>query len=91
MFITGASEGISRVEENINGQWVKVPMNSDMGQAFILKGNSGTNEIRIFDVNGAQYYNRSYKFGFPASCPGNQCGSAPAYEVAYKTAEFLTE
>jgi hypothetical protein len=67
----------------VNGSWTTIGNDSDLGQSFILKGNSGSWELRVFDTNGNQYYSRSYLFGFPDSCPGQRCGGDPAYEVSY--------
>ncbi len=59
-------------------------MDSDLGQSYLLQGNSGSWEIKVYDTNGNLYHDRSYAFGFPGSCPGMRCGGDPAYEVAYQ-------
>ena len=46
-------------------------MNSDMGQAWILPGNDATFTVRVIDINGKLYNNKSYEFAFPSSCPND--------------------
>lgn len=61
--------GISRVEQKINGAWVSINMNSDMGQAFILKDFNQPYIIRVYDVDGNLINNgREYSFSLPTAC-----------------------
>ena len=74
--INHLQNGIHGVEQLINGSWVAVPMNKDMGQAYILQGGSTHFQIRVRDVsdeliNGGRVYN----FDLPAACNG-KCSAA---------------
>ena len=74
--INHLKNGIHGVEQLVNGSWVKVPMNSDMGQSYILQGGVSQFQIRVYDAND-QLINagRVYSFGFPAAC-GSKCSAA---------------
>lgn len=87
IIITGFSEGLTGVEENMAGTWTKVKMVSDEGQTYLL--NNGVSfEIRLYDINKKIIGNRTFKFSFPSSCPGNKCGDNPAYPISYSVTEI---
>ncbi len=70
--INHLENGIHKVEEKINGEWVEAQLNGDLGQAYILQGGKDTFEIRVTDANGKLIQNgRSYLFNYP-----NVCGQA---------------
>jgi Cellulose binding domain len=85
--VSHLANGIHGVEYFSNGAWSTATMDSDMGQAFIIKPlvDAGTSyQIRVRDVtdtliNGG----RVYSFSLPASC-GSQC-SAPRTLTTYTT------
>lgn len=75
-------KGIHGVEQLINGTWTAMPMNTDMGQAYILQGGSAHFQIRVRDVNDELINGgRVYTFDLPAACNG-KC-SAPATQTTY--------
>lgn len=80
--INHLKNGIHAVEQLVNGTWVKVPMNSDMGQSYLLQGGISQFQIRVYDAHD-QLINdgRVYSFSFPSSC-GSKC-SAPLTQVNY--------
>jgi hypothetical protein len=81
IMVNKLENGISAVEQKINGQWQPAIRNSDMGQAFILSG-SGQFTIRVKDSDG-NYINfaREYTFSMPVSC-GAKC-LLPATKTDY--------
>lgn len=84
ILITNLKNGIHKVEQKVNGNWVNVPKNGDMGQAYILPDLISPYTIRIYDANDLLVNNgREYTFAFPASC-GTTC-SSPTTEVNYTT------
>jgi hypothetical protein len=90
IIITGFQDGLSGVEENNGGTWSRIKRVSDEGQSYLL--NNGVNfEIRLLDINGKIINSRTYKFGFPSSCPNNKCGDQPAYPIAYGNQEVHLE
>lgn len=84
IMINHLQNGISKVEQKVNGSWVNVSMNSDMGQAFILPNTNPPFTIRIYDASGSLInHGREYTFSLPAAC-GSTC-SAPATLASYQT------
>ena len=85
--VTHLANGIHGVEYNQNGTWVNAPMDSDMGDDFvILPTTSGgtTYQIKVFDVNNQPINNgRIYTFSYPSSC-GSSCPNA-YMAVSYTT------
>ena len=80
--INHLESGIHGVDQLINGVWVPVSMNSDMGQAYILQGGVSQFQIRIYDANDRLIKGgRVYTFGFPTAC-GAKCTS-PTTPVNY--------
>jgi hypothetical protein len=85
--VSHLANGIHGVEYLTGGTWTAATMNSDLGQAYIIKPlvAGGTSyQIRVRDVtdtliNGG----RVYSFSLPASC-GTQC-SAPRTLATYTT------
>jgi hypothetical protein len=74
--INHLKNGIHAVEQLINGVWTAVPMNTDMGQAYILQGGSTHFQIRVRDVNDELINaGRVYSFDLPAVCNG-KCSAA---------------
>lgn len=70
IMINHLENGIHGVEQKINGQWVTVSMNSDMGQSYILNSGPGPYTIRIKDADGNYVKNgREYTFNNPCSSP----------------------
>lgn len=84
--------GIHGVEHYSNGAWVTTPMNTDMGQSYLVQPTTtgGTDyRIRVKDVTGAYLFGgREYSFSLPASC-GGKC-SAPRTVVSYTTSGGTT-
>lgn len=80
--INHLKNGIHGVEQLVNGVWVAVSMNKDMGQAYILQGGSTHYQIRVRDVNDELINGgRVYSFDLPTACNG-KC-SAAATQVTY--------
>jgi hypothetical protein len=81
--INNLKNGIHAVEQLVNGQWVRVAMNSDMGQAYILQGGVSRFQIRVYDADD-QLINagRVYTFDFPTAACGSKC-TAPVTQVPY--------
>ncbi|KSW14103.1 cellulose binding domain-containing protein [Cellulomonas sp. B6] len=79
--------GIHGVEHYADGAWVTTPMNTDMGQSFLVKPTTagGTDyRIRVKDVTDAYLFGgREYAFSLPTAC-GGKC-SAPRTVVPYTT------
>jgi len=79
--------GIHGVEHFTDGAWATTPMNTDMGQSFLVKPTTagGTDyRIRVKDVTGAYVFGgREYSFSLPASC-GGKCSAARTV-VTYTT------
>jgi hypothetical protein len=74
--INHLKNGIHSVEQLINGVWTPMPMNTDMGQAYILQGGSAHFQIRVRDVNDELINGgRVYSFDLPAACNG-KCSAA---------------
>jgi hypothetical protein len=89
ILITNLQYGIHKVEQKVNGQWLNVPMNSDMGQAFVLPNNTSPFTIRIYDAKDQLIQNgREYTFEYPLICNGNCI--APTTEVNYTTYTPIT-
>jgi hypothetical protein len=55
-------------------------MDHDMGQSWVLKGNTGTYTVRVFDVDGNVYKGKSFTFAIPPEC-ANTCGGNPVYKA----------
>ena len=70
--ITNLQNGIHKVEQKVNGNWVTLKMNSDMGQAYLLSDFTPPHTIRIYDANDKLINDgREYKFENP--CYTNTC------------------
>jgi hypothetical protein len=85
--VSHLANGIHGVEYFSGGSWTAAAMNSDLGQAFIIKPLTagGTSyQIRVRDVTDALINGgRVYSFSLPAAC-GSQC-SAPRTLATYTT------
>ncbi|MDM7854790.1 cellulose binding domain-containing protein [Cellulomonas alba] len=85
--ISHLPNGIHGVENFTDGAWATATMDTDMGQAYLIKPTTtgGTDyRIRVKDVTGAYLFGgREYSFSLPASC-GGSC-SAPRTVVTYTT------
>ena len=72
--------GIHGVEHFTDGAWVTTPMNTDMGQSYLVEPTTagGTDyRIRVKDVTGAYVFGgREYSFSLPSSCGGKCSASA---------------
>lgn len=81
VFITNLENGIHGVQQKINGQWVNLQMNSDLGQAYLLQNTQvKTFTIRVIDASDQLINNeREYSFDFPLAC-GSKC-EVPATEA----------
>ena len=74
--INHLKNGIHGVEQLINGVWTAMPMNTDLGQAYILQGGTTHFQIRVRDVNDELINGgRVYTFDLPAACNG-KCSAA---------------
>ncbi|HLG79166.1 MAG TPA: cellulose binding domain-containing protein [Ktedonobacteraceae bacterium] len=77
--VTHLANGIHGVEYYQNGSWVNAPMDSDMGDDFVILPTTagGSNyEIQVFDSNNQPINNgRIYSFSYPSSC-GSSCPNA---------------
>jgi len=85
--ITHLANGIHGVEYNQNGVWVNAPMDSDMGEDYVILPTTpgGTMyQIRVFDASNQAINNgRVYSFSYPSSC-GSSC-PAPYLAIPYTT------
>ncbi|MCX6181741.1 MAG: hypothetical protein NT150_07430, partial [Bacteroidetes bacterium] len=89
ILITNLKNGIHSVEQKVNGNWVKLNMNSDMGQAYLLDPTAQPFIIRVYDANDKLINNgREYTFDFPVSC-GGTCAN-PATEITFQTTDPVT-
>ena len=90
--ISHLANGVHGVEYYSGGVWTAATMDSDMGQAFIVKPltEGGTSyQIRVRDVTDALINGgRVYSFSLPAAC-GSQC-SAPRTLATYTTSPGST-
>lgn len=87
--VSHLANGIHGVEYYSGGTWQTAKMNSDMGQSYIIGGQTAgaTNfQIRVRDVND-QLINggRVYSFALPAAC-GSTC-SQPYTATTYTTSD----
>lgn len=84
IMITNLENGITAMEQKINGVWQPVERNSDMGQAFILKPATEFS-IRIKDITGKYInYGKEYTFDFPDQCK-TKCTGAATLQTEVKT------
>jgi hypothetical protein len=85
--VTHLANGIHGIEYNQNGTWINAPMDSDMGDDFVVLPTTpgGTNyQIRVFDASNQAINNgRVYLFSYPSSC-GSSCPT-PYLPIAYTT------
>ena len=90
IFITNLKNGIHGVQQKVNGSWVNLQMNSDLGQAYLLQNTDiGTFTIRVIDANDNLINNeREYTFDFPETC-GTLCENA-ATQTTYTTSDALS-
>lgn len=83
ILINHLENGIHAVEQKVGDKWVRLTMNSDMGQAYILETAEPPYRIRIVDAEDRYVKGgREYLFSFPQTC-GAKC-SAPATKVDYQ-------
>lgn len=86
--ITHLANGIHGIEYYQNGAWIKAPMDSDMGDDYVilpLQTAGSTYQIRVYDSSNQLINNgRIYSFSYPTSC-GTSC-SAPYLPISYTTA-----
>ncbi|MBY0427231.1 MAG: T9SS type A sorting domain-containing protein, partial [Cytophagales bacterium] len=82
IMINHLENGIHWVEQKVGNQWVKVPMNSDMGQSYILNPGPCPYTIRIADASG-KYIQNSREYTFCNPC-GSPC-TPPTTKVTYTT------
>ncbi|HEY7420251.1 MAG TPA: hypothetical protein VH593_34050 [Ktedonobacteraceae bacterium] len=77
--VTHLANGIHGIEYNQNGSWVNAPMDSDMGDDFVILPTTpggSSYEIQVFDASNQPINNgRIYSFSYPSSC-GTSCPSA---------------
>lgn len=77
--VTHLANGIHGVEYFQNGTWVNAPMDSDLGDDFIIlptTSGGSSYQIRVFDSSNQPINNgRIYNFSYPSSC-GSSCPSA---------------
>jgi hypothetical protein len=84
IFITNLEKGIHGIEQKVGNTWVKLKMNSDMGQAYLLDHSTQTFQIRVIDATDSYIQNgREYTFELPTAC-GGKC-SQPATASIYQT------
>jgi len=71
------ANGIHGIDYFQNGAWIKAPMDSDMGNDYVILPTvvgGGSYQIRVHDVsdqliNGGRIYNFSYPTSCGSSCP----------------------
>jgi hypothetical protein len=72
ILITNLPNGIHGVQQKINNTWTNLEMNSDMGQAYLLKEFVSPITIRVLDANDELIFDgREYQFSNP--CYLNKC------------------
>ncbi|GCF09991.1 cellulose binding domain-containing protein [Dictyobacter arantiisoli] len=85
--VTHLANGIHGIEYYQNGAWVKAPMDSDMGDDYVIlptTAGSSSYQIRVRDASDQLINNgRIYSFSYPTSC-GTSC-SAPYLAIPYTT------
>jgi hypothetical protein len=79
--VTHLENGVSAIEQEINGHFRSLRMDGDMGQAYVLEATASNRyRIRLYDVQGQLVQGgRIYEFGFPCA---DTCSEA-FHEVAY--------
>lgn len=84
-FITNLKNGIHNVQQKINNDWVNLEMNSDLGQAYIMKNaDLPSFTIRVLDADDQLINNgREYTIQFPTSC--NEKCNNPGTKASYTT------
>lgn len=72
--INNLKNGIHGVQQKINGQWVNLRMNSDMGQSYIMEivNGNGPYTIRVVDVSG-NFINGGREYTFSNPCNPIPC------------------
>lgn len=82
IFITNLKNGIHGVQQKVDGEWVNLQMNGDLGQAYLLQNTQlKTFTIRVIDADDQLINNeREYSFDLPEECVTARC-SDPATEV----------
>lgn len=70
--ITNLPNGIHGVQQWINGQWVNLRMNSDMGQSYILEITNQPYTIRIVDASD-DFVQGGREYTFTNPCPVQPC------------------
>ncbi|HEY1349841.1 MAG TPA: cellulose binding domain-containing protein [Ktedonobacteraceae bacterium] len=85
--VTHLANGIHGVTYLQNGAWVNAPMDSDMGDDFVILPTTpggSSYQIQVFDsANQALNGGRIYSFSYPSSC-GSSCPT-PYLPVSYTT------
>jgi hypothetical protein len=85
--VTHLGNGIHGIQYFQNGAWVSAPMDSDMGDDFVILPTvtaGSTYQIRVYDSSNQLINNgRIYNFSYPTSC-GSSC-SAPYLQIPYTT------
>lgn len=85
--VTHLANGIHGVDYFQNGAWVKAPMDSDMGDDYVILPTTtagSSYQIRVHDVNDQLINNgRIYSFSYPSSC-GSSC-PVPYLGITYTT------
>ncbi len=85
--INNLKNGIHGVQQKINGQWVDLTMNSDMGQSYIMKivNGNGPYTIRIIDASD-NFVNGGREYTFSNSCNPIPCNPITT-PVSYTTTD----
>jgi expansin (peptidoglycan-binding protein) len=85
--ITHLANGIHGIQYYQNGTWINAPMDSDMGDDYVILPTitAGTSyQIRVYDASNQLINNgRIYHFTYPTSC-GTSC-SAFYLPITYTT------
>lgn len=68
--VNNLENGVSAIEQYVNGSWVPIAMNGSMGQSYILEGDGASEwTIRVYDADGELINNgRQYSISFPDAC-----------------------
>lgn len=76
--ITHLANGIHGVEYYQNGSWINAPMDSDMGDDYVILptvAGGSSYQIRVYDAANQPINNgRIYSFSYPTSC-GSSCSN----------------
>jgi hypothetical protein len=83
--ITNLPNGIHGVQQKINGDWVNLKMNSDMGQSYILQVTAEPYTIRVLDATD-DFVQKGREYTFTNPCPIQPC-QAVTTPVNYTTTD----